>query len=231
VAAYLWLVFGAVFAAGLGLLTLGVWVGFGADSKKRQLAVQLATDTGVAFVTGAVLGIVVYRATDHLERSIFNAQENFEEDRFARDIRRDNVRFVREVAIQPEAIQKPFAGLDLRDAELSALNLSGANLSGANLSDAVLDSANLSDALLTRAFLVNADLSDTDLINANLGGANLTDADLIGATPVNANLTDANLSGADLSGADLIGAILVNANLNDANLGPSTEYSGEHPPV
>jgi uncharacterized protein YjbI with pentapeptide repeats len=58
--------------------------------------------------------------------------EAVEEDRIEREIRQDNVRFIREVAIQLDAPTKPFAGFDLQDAQLVGLDLT-ADLANADL--------------------------------------------------------------------------------------------------
>jgi uncharacterized protein YjbI with pentapeptide repeats len=84
-----------------------------------------------------------------------------EEDRFARQERLDNIRFVREVVTQPDPSDKPFDSLDLRGAPLARLNLSNARLDKADLTG-----ANLRNAELTDASLEDVDLTDADLFNA-----------------------------------------------------------------
>jgi uncharacterized protein YjbI with pentapeptide repeats len=160
----------------------------------------LASDAGVALVTGAVVGVVIFLATDSLERNLLDAQETFEEDRFERDVRRDNLRFVREVATQVGPKTKPFAGLDLREGHLAGLDLSEADLAGADLA--------------------GADLAGANLKAADLPGADLTDADLLGADLTDADLTDADLSDADLSDAKLNDAILEDFTSDDDTVWP-----------
>jgi len=91
-----------------------------------------------------------------------------------------------------------FAGVDLRNAQLTTANLAGANLSKADLSDANLRRANLAGADLSGANLTRTNLAGADLSNCNLKGADLTGSNLIRAT-----VTGANLEGAILLDAHL----------------------------
>jgi Pentapeptide repeats (8 copies) len=184
----------------VGLTIAVLWAGTaliaaGAGSRlsgRGQIVGEVVADAGVALITGAVIGLV-----------LFFAQNGVEEDRFTREQRRDNVRFVREVVVQPDAPTKPFATLDLRDADLGGLDLSDADLS---------------DAILADAYLADADLSGANLSHADLSDAYLADAELSGANLYRADLTEAYLVGADLSGANLGGADLTLTALTDANL-------------
>jgi uncharacterized protein YjbI with pentapeptide repeats len=226
VAGWVWLTIG-VSVVGMGLIAVGVWIGSAtSNSRRHQLVASLASDAGVALVTGAVVGVVIFLATDSLERNLLDAQETFEEDRFERDVRRDNLRFVREVATQVGPKTKPFAGLDLREGHLAGLDLSEADLKGADLADADLTRADLTDADLslvdltgadlTGAHLTRADLVHADLTGANLEAADLTRADLTDADLPHANLLDANLTAADLTDADLTDADVTRADLTEA---------------
>jgi uncharacterized protein YjbI with pentapeptide repeats len=233
VAGWVWSAIG-VSVVGIALIALGVWVGSGtSNSRRRQLVAGLSGDAGIALVTGAVVGVVIFLAQETFEDDRFDAQETFEEDRFDRDVRRDNVLFVREVATQVDPKSKPFAGLDLREAQLAGLDISdadlsdadltdadltGADLSGADLSDADLSGADLSDAVLSDAVLSGAVLSGAVLSDADLTGAYLLFADLTGAYLFVADLTGAALADADLTGAYLPGADLTGADLTDADL-------------
>ena len=174
-------------------------------------------------------------------------QQRLDDVRASRQEVLENTRFVRAVALDPNARSQPFADLNLQDAPLANLdlscrnltddadilargcaNLSYANLSYANLGFANLRGAALRDADLTGAYLFGANLIDVGLYNADLTGANLNFADLTGADLsdanlseaflLNADLTDANLTGADLTGADLSGADLSGADLTRADL-------------
>lgn len=121
--------------------------------------------------------------------------------------RLENLRFVREHAVNGAGNRPPFAELDLQDQNLSHLavpraNFSKANLSGANLEETILDGADLQGAILKGAHLMNV----------RLDGANLADADLTGA-----DLTFANLSGAVLSGAHLTETKFDLANLTNVS--------------
>ena len=105
--------------------------------------------------------------------------------------------------------ERNFAGVNLRDANISGsdpwnnnyigANLSGINLSGANLYEANLSGANLSGADLSGANLTRALLTLCNLTGTNLSRANLTRAAMTGVT-----LMDTNMSGADLFWAEAI---------------------------
>jgi uncharacterized protein YjbI with pentapeptide repeats len=201
-----------------GIVAAGL-VGYAAiasslGAKPSSRLATVAKDAGVALLTGAILASVIYRV---------------EESRVDRERRGDNVRFVREVVTQPDPSTKPFAGLDLQDAELAGLNLSSADLAGAILTDAILTDADLTSAYLNDAELADpANLTDADLHFANLTGAYLTGVDfrsadlsfaqLFDACLDGANLQGANLEGADLRGADLGAAIVTGAQLTGATL-------------
>ena len=141
----------------------------------------------------------------------------------------ENTRFVRQVAIAPDAVAKPFGGLDLTEAQLTGLPLGCTNLEGrqgcadfrrAHLSGANLNHADLRGADLNRADLRGADLRLANLSRANLRGADLSDANLSGA-----NLTDANLSFAYLASATLTAATLT-----DVCFDEDTEWGDNTPP-
>lgn len=151
---------------------------------------EISTDLGIALTTGALVALAVLLAAEDLDRA-----------REIRDVRRDNLRFVREVAVQAGPTRKPFrffdlqgqllAGFDLSNADLASANLVGADLSGTNLSGAFMADADLTGANLTVADFRNANLSEVrfgraDLVGTNLRGADLFDADLEGV-----NLADA----------------------------------------
>jgi uncharacterized protein YjbI with pentapeptide repeats len=233
-----------VLSAGLGFIALGVRLRLrGANDARRLVAGELAADAGLALVTGAVVGLVSFAATQDLEQGLLDVQEGLEEDRFERDARRDNVRFVREVTTQADVRDKPFAELDLRGAELGGLDLSQADFRGADLANASLRRADLTDADLIGADLTGADLSYADLTGADLTDASLkranlyyttlaspglllvadlTRADLTEASLSSANIIDATLRGADLSRADLRNAGVVRADLSNTDLRGAT---------
>lgn len=157
---------------------------------------EVSRDVGIALLTGAVLGLVIFP---------------IDEDRSAREERFENLRFVREAviserartgdhdplddaALEPnEEPYKPFRSLDLQGMSLAGLDLSYADLTDANLRGADLYGANLSHAHLT----------DADLTGANLFVASLDDAGLTGAILSGADLEKTSLEGARLEGADL----------------------------
>ncbi len=117
--------------------------------------------------------------------------------------RRDNVRFVREVAVSASN-SKPFQNLDLREAMLNGIDLSCAKRGGrdcARFDYADLEKASLIGAGLDGSKFLGADLRGADLLGAHLSHASLLEADLR-----NAWLVQADLSGSELSGANLLGA-------------------------
>jgi uncharacterized protein YjbI with pentapeptide repeats len=211
--------------------------------KRDALAREASIGLALAIV-GVLAAMWIANRQDQLARDLESASEV-----------QENVRFVRQVAIDDAAL-KPFRGLNLRDATLSGLvlrcrtpppsppsgcadferaDLSGADmvtiiLRDADLMDAKLRGADLQAADLTGAFLRGADLSKaslvaTDLTEADLVEANLTDAELFGTHLRDADLTEANLTDASLYGAYLEGADLSGANLAGADL---TEVEAEH---
>lgn len=217
-----WTVTGMVAVAAL-VIRMGVRRRVAPDASRRQRVMgDLASDVGIALLTGAVVSLAVIAA-----------EQSFEEDRFDRDIRRDNVRFVRETSSQADQAAKPFSNLDLQEAQLEGLRLDGADFTGANLLRARLGGADLSSATLVDAELSGSDMElavliGADLSFADLEGANLEDADATGATFYEAQgerlnlfsavLVDADLTNADLNDAILISARAVGANLSHADL-------------
>jgi uncharacterized protein YjbI with pentapeptide repeats len=208
----------AVLGAGFLLMVRGARLRLRAGGDARAIVHgELTAETGVAITTGAVVGFVLFAATWALE-------ENLSE----REARQEDVRFVREVATQPDAGAKPFDDLDLREARLAGLDLSNAHFSDADLSGADLDGTQLRNSVITGADLRGADMSRADLRNADLtgallSGADLSDADLdpiylTGADLSEADLAGAHLAGSDLSGADLSGADLSRADLHGVDL-------------
>jgi uncharacterized protein YjbI with pentapeptide repeats len=213
-----------VLVVGLGLVAGSVWGRLSRQGSTFVAVVsEVTTDAGIALMTGAVLGLVLFAAQDRVEENRFAREQRLEEDRIVREVRRDNVRFVREVATQRDAPAKPFAGLDLQDAEFAGLSLvdadfTEADLRGANLTEANLTGADLPGADLEGADLSGADLTEVVLIGADLKGANLTGADLTGADLFEANLTRADLEDANLTGASITSTDLTRADLEGANL-------------
>jgi uncharacterized protein YjbI with pentapeptide repeats len=197
---------------------------------RRTLAFLNANGLARASLLAVLVVAVGIGAAAWLEDRITSRQEVLE-----------NTRFVREVALDPQARALPFADLRLTGAQLAGLalgcrpgpadncaDLSGADLSGANLSGADLSGADLSNADLADTDLAEAALNAAVLYDANLSSADLSEADLRGANLIRADLSDADLSGtdlssatlllADLTGADLRYASPSGANLTDANL-------------
>lgn len=227
-----------VLVVGTAAIFVGVRLGrTDNDADHRSLIATATMDIGVALVTGGIISLILFGATERLEQGLLRSQAELDENRFERDVRRDNVRFVRETVTQPNPTTKPFAGLDLSDADLSGLDLTNSNLEGATLDRADLSNANLDEANLEDASLRDANLTGVDLRYAilsranlegstlapvNLSGAQLEDADLSGTDLRGASLDLANMRGADLSGARLSAADFIGANLS------STDLTGVH---
>src|SRR5215204_3623489 len=103
-------------ALGLGLLArLPLW------GRLEERGAEAFKDAGIALLTGAVLGLVIYPIDENrldreqdFEDERADRERAFEETRAVREERRENVRFVREVVTQPDVASKPFASLDLR---------------------------------------------------------------------------------------------------------------------
>jgi uncharacterized protein YjbI with pentapeptide repeats len=200
------------------------------DWFERFHLAELSRDAGVAIVTGAVIGLVLTRVAD-----------TYEERRAALDVRRDNLRFVRE-----KSGSKVFAGLDLHDQTLAGLDLTGASFAGAdlsgtnfcntNLSNADFTGANLSDALLNEEFDCFTDFSGTlfagtQLDGANLHGADLSSVDFGDEVTGFASLARAELSFTFLRGVDFSGVDLSGANLSGANYDSSTTWPNGFDPA
>ena len=142
---------------------------------------EVATDMGVAVATGALIALAVLFAAEDLETA-----------REIRDIRRDNLRFVREVAVQSTPARKPFrffdlegqvvAGFDLSDSDLTSANLRGADLSGSDLKRSYMHRVDAERATFTAADFREAALTEANLAFARLSGANLRGANLTGAS-------------------------------------------------
>jgi hypothetical protein len=101
-----------------------------------------------------------------------------------------------------------FAGVSVRDADLSEVTLQDADLSGADLSDTTLVDSDLRGADLSEAVCWEVELNDGHLAGANLQGVDLHEADCSDAVFRNANLAEANLEGAFFDRTDLFDATL-----------------------
>ena len=127
--------------------------------------------------------------------------------------------------------ERNFAGVNLRDANISGsdpwndnyrgADLSGINLSGADLSNSNLAGADLTDADLSNANLIRANLTLCNLTRTNLSGANLTEAFLQAV-----ELIDTNMSGADLRRAAITQTQLGTANLTGAKNISTVDFEG-----
>ena len=158
--------------------------------------------------------------------------------------RRENLRFVRERS-SDEAVDRPFAHMDLRDQNLAELDMSGANLRHASLVGVELGGADLSGADLAGTTLIRANASNTNFSSADFNcrpwrrehqlcntrltgiiafGANFNDADLTEVNMVHAWFTaattfrGATLRDANLSGARLYGVDLSSTDLRGADI-------------
>jgi hypothetical protein len=206
VPAWLWVISAAFLVLGLALLLFGAW------KRGEGFLGKIAADAGIAVLTGAIVAVPIVIATDSIEQERIREARRLEAKGIRAEIRRDNIRFVREVATQPVVLFKPFGELDLRHAQLSQLDLSGADLHGTDLFGAYMYNANLSNANMVYARLSNANLHAT-----NMSGAELVHADLRGA----------RLDGAVLAGADLADTDLTDATYDRATVWPD----GYRPPA
>jgi len=186
------------------LIALGVSHGKRRAGAGPTIWSEVATDVGIALLTGLVVSA-----------SILLATEGLEERRFDHETRRDNIRFVREVATQPEVEMRPFRGLDLKEAQLAGLSLSGADFSLADLSGADLSRADLSDSNMQFT-----DLSGAHLREVDLSGADLSSADLSRTVLSDADLSDSYLLSTDLSEADLAFADLTRVRYDEGTVWP-----------
>jgi hypothetical protein len=163
VAGWVWLAIG-VSVVGIGLIAVGVWVGSGAsNSRRHQLVASLASDAGVALVTGAVVGVVIFLATDSLSATSSMLKKPSRRiasnATFAVTTFGSFERWRHKLVPRPS----PFAGLDLREGHLAGLDLSEADLTGADLTDVHLVEADLTGAKLNDAILEDL-TSDDDTV-------------------------------------------------------------------
>jgi hypothetical protein len=98
-------------AAGVGLVAIIGSLVF--DPQNR--GAEVAKDAGIALLTGAALGLVIYPVEENrfdraraFEDARIRREHAREEVRAEREVRRDNIRFVREVVTQSDASTKPF---------------------------------------------------------------------------------------------------------------------------
>lgn len=135
-------------------------------------------------------------------------QAGLDDRREEQSNRQDEVRFVRQMAVDGKIEEASFYEADLRDANLSGLDLSGAEFPGADLRG----------ANLTRTDLTGANLADAKLGNARLEGNDLRETDLTGVDFSGAHLEEVNLAGRSLKGSDMSGSTLTRVNLENAIL-------------
>ena len=193
-------------------------------------------------VFALIIGLVVLGIQLLVEERGEDRADDREARRDESELVRDNLQFVRSVVmaestseVQPteenvdidgdgfvdlafDLRQRPFAGIQLPNQNLSGLNLAGAYFADSNLSGANLTMVDLSGAVLSNADLSGADLSYAILFDADLSGADLSGADLLGATFISADLSETDMSNADLEGADLEAAVVSLVDLSTANL-------------
>lgn len=203
--------------AGLGLVGLGVLIGFALFADTEGYATNLFTEVLSILITVLILDIRAEMLADRqLKAQLIREMGS-----------RDN-------GIALRAVEELGARGWLTDGSLQNANLRDANLQDANLSEANLQRANLHMTNLMRADLSNADLMEANLSEANLSGAELNNTTLkraqlntidlreSGMTNIslqNGNLYCANLKGVILLLVDLQGAFLGNVDMQEAYIG------------
>lgn len=216
---------------GLGIVAFGIWSRTWNNPGRSLPALgEASIEVGAALMTGAILGWVLFP----IEENRFNREQDYEEARLQREERRDNIRFVREMATERNIERKPFADLDLQgatfvsfdftDAELFRANLGEANLALADLTGAILTSSRLTNANLTSAHLNGSYMQEADLTGADLSDTQLIDADLSNADLSGANLRYTNFSGANLSGTNFTETDLTTATFTGASYDDTTVW-------
>lgn len=233
-------------------------------SLRRGLSLLSNNDLARDLVIGLILVLAGFATAFWLEHSIADQQQALEAQRSAQQIEieesrqrsqevLENTRFVREVALNPDAAAQPFNGLslggaqlgslnlacrgprycaDFRKADLTAADLTFADLTGANMMMADLVGADLGNARLPDAVLITTNMRRAHMSFVNFAGANLFGADLTGANLLGAHFAGADLTGANVNGADLTGAeFLESANLTNICFNGETKWPwGFQPP-
>jgi uncharacterized protein YjbI with pentapeptide repeats len=163
-------------------------------------------------VLALFVGVLLLASQLHFEHQATNRAEERGRVAAAHAEQQENLRFVRDRSSEI-ALDRPFAGIDLR-----GQNLSGLKLSGADFRAARLDGTDLFDTDLSGAYLRGAHLRGAQMGNANLTGSQLPKADLRGADLSGARLVMAVLAGARMSGANISDATFYGANLSGTGL-------------
>jgi uncharacterized protein YjbI with pentapeptide repeats len=188
--------------------------------------------------------------------SILFAGNRFTEHQARHAERLENLRFVRDRALNNQGVGGPFAfsGFDLQDqsmdglklpqadfvlaklrgAKLQATDLTGADFWRADLRDAALGLATLTGAHLTytdasRAAFPQANLHNSEFLSPNLHDAELEWADLSCATLTNVDFTHADLLDANLTCATIAGSDFTNADLEGADLSTAHILDSHYP--
>ena len=119
--------------------------------------------------------------------------------------------------------QRNFAGMDLRNLDMTSLDfagaklfgaradcalLLGAGLPGADLQQASFRGANLTGANLSHAVAHDVDLSGATLVNASLASSRMDRGKMVGAHAQRVDLSQAQLHGADARDVNMTGATL-----------------------
>lgn len=128
-----------------------------------------------------------------------------------REERLENLRFVRDRSSRDIVVDRPFAGLDLTDQDLTGLQLQnadftgavldGADLTTANLAGAVFDHASMRETSLWGAVLTSADFYQTDLSSADLGSTSIHKTVFYEAKMQAANFGQADIARTIFAGA------------------------------
>ena len=161
-------------AAGVGAIAVITSLFF----KAKNSGAEVARDAGIALLTGAALGLVIYPV---------------ENERADQAERVENLRFVRDIATQADRFGA-FRDLDLENMNLSGLEFPCGKFVDDNTEKECIErSADFTDADLPGANMTLMDLSGADFTNADLRNADLRYSDVTGT-----NLDKAKLDGAKL---------------------------------
>ncbi len=153
----------------------------------------------VALVVGVVISAATVLAQWRIDVAADARAERLAAQAEEAAMRRDDLRFVREVAAGPPGAARPFSRLDLEEANLSGLPLGCASPSGR-------DCATFNEARLSGAVLTGADLRGASFVDANLTGVLLIGAELRDVTFDGANVSNVRFANTDLRGASFVGA-------------------------
>lgn len=148
----------------------------------------------MALVVGSLISAATIAVQAEIDGNAAAREEKLADQAELAAQRRDDLRFVREVAAAPGAAARPFDGLDLTEANIAGLPL------GCDAPPA-LDCASFVRTTLTQASFVGADLRGARFQVSYAESASFAYADLRRAYFDTSDLASANFEQADLRGA------------------------------